>query len=462
MHGQTDAKDFTSPIAASTLSTEHFIGQTQSKTSQFNSLNQEPSVADIINRSEKIQRNLTTAQTLQNMGVKSKPTHNRKRRAHELNAQQVHVSDYTYPETLVEFRAQLREAYDEGKTNARTTMERLPNAFSALLQSHGAWMRPFAYERFKYVPLVIEPPTYNLIHLDLPKSFDSEALNEESMDVTKESFVEPTHCKTCNVEANAVMEDITTADDRCGKKWRITRGTKTMNIRTALRLALGTRDFVNKDRSKRHRAPKYLPNLAPIPEHHDIVLHQSVFVKYNNTGELVFITTIEDEKGHRIRSTSSTSLSKFRGAKYTCSEDFSSIERDSMTRITPLTPVSKIEFSMDTRLSNEGKLVVTDEIQQLFIKLNSAHISEKQICVDQDCEYEVEDIIDKRINSCTHEVEFLTKFHGYSDSENQWLPQSSFSNFEYSSQTKSGRTTKQPQRLHDKGANDNCYNAYKI
>ena len=40
--------------------------------------------------------------------------------------------------------------------------------------------------------------------------------------------------------------------------------------------------------------------------------------------------------------------------------------------------------------------------------------------------FEVDDIIDRRINSKTHEYEYRVRFRGYAESDDAWRPASSF------------------------------------
>ena len=60
---------------------------------------------------------------------------------------------------------------------------------------------------------------------------------------------------------------------------KILYGEKAIHINQALKMALSAKDFVYKDRSKHHRAEKYLQGLHPLPEEHTILPGQLVVIR---------------------------------------------------------------------------------------------------------------------------------------------------------------------------------------
>ena len=57
--------------------------------------------------------------------------------------------------------------------------------------------------------------------------------------------------------------------------------------------------------------------------------------------------------------------------------------------------------------------------------------------------YEVEDVVDRRIDQATHEEQYLVKFKHYEEDQNMWLPASSFkAPMSYATRSRSGRTIK--------------------
>ena len=209
--------------------------------------------------------------------------------------------------------------------------------------------------------------------------------------------------------------------------------------------------MLSKERSKRHHAPMFLKNMAPIPRDHDIALHKDVAVRNGNDISIVFITCIESDDGHRERSTSSSSRSRFWGSVYEVLNEFFLVVRPVTSKVTSWLPVSCIICEVKLECIN-GKLRMDDKSQSDIRRLRNK-TGNSNSSVTKAPEYVVEDVISHRINHCTHETEFLVKIVG--SDEKHWLPQSSFqqvAQFSYTSVSSRGRkrTHKQPQQISGK------------
>ena len=168
LYARENGHQFASPKNASTVATERFIGQSQAKTSHVQSLNQEPSVAETIDRANAIQFNLVTLKKVAELGIKVQPTTNRKKIVSSLSSapttarKQTH---YSYPATFQEFQQQLTAAFYDGVKMGQAEMERLPIGFMQSLMKNDYWNVPFTFSHA--CQLMEEIPCYDKLDVTI-------------------------------------------------------------------------------------------------------------------------------------------------------------------------------------------------------------------------------------------------------------------------------------------------------
>ena len=216
----------------------------------------------------------------------------------------------------------------------------------------------------------------------------------------------------------------------------ITRGTGVIHANTALKIALGKRDVISKDRSKRHwTTPFHLDGIGPIPKGDDIVkfLYYAIKSKKSTLDyDVVQIVCLEDSDGNKVKTSRRTASGRFRGTVLALQGRFYSDNYS--TRITEWLPVKKVIG--EVRLQ-EGHCELTEQsalmLQEAGYSKNGSG-KEQQIEKQQDEQdipdgyFHVEDIMEKRLIPMTHETEYLVRYKGYGSSENEWLPPETFLN----------------------------------
>ena len=108
-----------------TKSTERIISELQEKTNEIQSLDSEPTLADMLDKTSKVQFNINATQRLTQASVHVKHSSNRRQRAYPF---QKHVSNaegsYQYPLLYRDFQEDQKQAHFQGVTNRHETCRR--------------------------------------------------------------------------------------------------------------------------------------------------------------------------------------------------------------------------------------------------------------------------------------------------------------------------------------------------
>ena len=157
-------------------------------------------------------------------------------------------------------------SFEAGEVKGRKEMEVLPIEFkNVLMISDNSWERPY-WQTVKPEWIAVSQPAYDKIDTSLNmKTVESNTTTQSHhlAQVTEipeeETFLEP---------VGDILPEL-----------KIQYGEKAIHLNQALKMALSAKDFVYKDRSKRHRAEKYLQGLHPLPEEHPILPGQLVAIR---------------------------------------------------------------------------------------------------------------------------------------------------------------------------------------
>ena len=318
LHCYNRGKSYACTGNASTLATERFIGQSQAKTTELQSLCQEPSVAETLDRAGQVQYNLSVVQELAAKNVKVKPTNNRKKTAFKFSTFH-NTTNYEYPDTFEEFKTQVCESFFCGVKDAQKEMTKLPQGFRDTLGEF--WKAPFTFDHGK-CQIIQETPgdSYDFlshrrqnVNKRNPGDRNETALhrnvNESDDDSDENDDDQDNVYSAADVASDSDSEDeshIVSEPGMC-----ISKGKGTIHLSTALKLAMRPKDYVHKERSKRHIVYP-LRDIHVIPGNHDVILFRHYAIKHHPVS-VIHIVSIEAENGSSISSTSKSGKEKFRG-----------------------------------------------------------------------------------------------------------------------------------------------------
>ena len=208
-------------------------------------------------------------------------------------------------------------------------------------------------------------------------------------------------------------------------KMTLRRGPNEIHVRTALKLALGGRDFVHSSRGKRHMAFPFVSSSLPFPDDHDVRELNHYAIKHGGKIFVVQITHIE-ENGKKVKSLNARSRKNsglVRGLQFEAEKKgyirSSGMITNWFKSISVLCEV-QFEDAASGHLTEDAIALLEDE--GFWRKLEEETSSEETEEVPQLEEgyYEVSAILNKRFNS-KHQEEFLVAFKGYGADQNQWL-----------------------------------------
>ena len=445
LHANNYGEKYASPKNASTVATEKFIGQMQAKSSHFHSLNQEPSVAEVVDRAAKIHQNIEAQHSLAQHRIAPPSLSNRKKTLSRFVSHTVSC-DYKYPPSYNKFQAELCAAFQRGSDNGRLLMQKLPEAFSAPIIKNKSWQQPYIFDY--NVNMVSEAPTYDKISVKVNISGSEETSDDDCQPVASELSDEEDQLAVCEQapitsDSAAVDENNDQIDDSTGG-FQVNRNGQSVPLNRALKMALGVRDIISKVRGKRHWAAPLFSNGRPVPKDDNVVLYLHYAVKVNGKTEIVQITSIEKEDGHRIESTKKKESARFRG-------NILIYDQQSQTLSQPIAAVVTNWLSVETIIDevvveeDDDKLKLSDDsiIMLKAFKDDSTKKSTKGKKTLPKGYFEVEDILQERICPKTHEREYLVKYKGYGEEDNEWLPGSTFLGpVAFQTKSRSGRIRK--------------------
>ena len=237
-------------------------------------------------------------------------------------------------------------------------------------------------------------------------------------------------------------------------KWYIERNGSLIHIKKALKLLI-PRKFISKERSRRHWVSNSLhSSLKPIDPSHDVIQFRDVAIADKDNFFILHISSILSEDGKELVSTSSKCRHTVRGIIY---QDVESNQYGfvSSVFVSRWLPVSKVlmEIVLETDSNGLAKLSERSELDLETVLANYNHIEagidEITECAD-DKFYEVEKIIDVRLNRQYHSEEYKVRFKGYGSEDDMWLPSSSFREpVQFQTVSKRGRARKH--RTKDEG-----------
>ena len=237
-------------------------------------------------------------------------------------------------------------------------------------------------------------------------------------------------------EMNFSMTDIVESDEDDGRnsetsnsrksKWYIEKDGSLIHIKRALKLLI-PREFISKERSRRHWVADSLhTSLVPIDPSHDVIQFRDVAIRDGNGYFILHILSIISEDGRELVSTSSKRKHMIRGIIY---RDVESNKHGFLSTVFVFRwiPVSQEnENGSDDRahLSGHSQL----DLESILANDECSEVGLEEIRDDAEVNifYEVEEVIDVRLNRQYHSEEYKVCFRGYGSEHDMWIPSSAF------------------------------------
>ena len=259
-------------------------------------------------------------------------------------------------------------------------------------------------------------------------------------------------------EMNFSTTDIVESDEDDGRnsetsnsrklKWYIEKDGSLIHIKRALKLLI-PREFISKERSRRHWVADSLhTSLVPIDPSHDVIQFRDVAIRDGNGYFILHILSIISEDGRELVSTSSKRKHMIRGIIYRDVESnkYGFVSTVFVSRWIPVSHVVMevvLENGSDDRahLSERSQL----DLESILANDECSEVGLEEIPDDADVNkfYEVEEIIDVRLNRQYHSEEYKVRFRGYGSEHDMWIPSSAFREpVQFQTVSKRGRVRK--------------------
>ena len=453
LHFKEFGPSLCSPHRSGTISTEKIIGQLQGKTTNIQSLDTSPTFGDMLNRSKDLQfitEGLTDLSACE--GVKIPSTSNRK--TSHFNKQRPPASrSYKYPNSYQEFLQKQQDMHREGVKKAQDLIRKfLPTEFSRLLESNNLWDCPYYFQKPTNIQMIRSgppPPECNKLSMSLAECPDTEVIintvecntANEIKDVAPESQehsvtdsegddISQDVCDECEEVSDSDTEDGTMAESTpVTRKWYLKKGESELHISRALKLLL-PREYIAKERSRRHWVGKSLIQAwKEIDGSHDVIRFRDIAVKVKGATVFMHILSIQSDEGKEQISASSKTKGTIRGRPYVEIGD-NRYDVSHRTLLTRWIPLSKVLCEVEMLKNNDGTCSLSEDskakLQSMEKKLDSQIPFASAVDGAGDDYYEVEKVLEVRINRKFHSEEYKVRFKGYSSEDDMWLPSSAF------------------------------------
>ena len=465
----------------------------------------------MLNKISAVQFNQSVEKRLAMDGVKIAPSSKRRKENYKFQKNYKTATTYTYPSSLKLFQQEQQNAHYEGVKDGQTLFEKYaPRAAVEFLKEHNSWEQPYSFDFVDGIKFVSEecplPANYNKLDISFADLQNREETVEEqrfedeihsSFSVSSSDASSSDYDIASNPEIGSDIDsdqgnDQENISSRCTSKWHITKlengEMKSIHVKKALKLLL-PREWISRNRGQRHIASKYLPDHVPLEPDNDVNqfcdVAVKVQVKETPCYQICKVVALRSKEGADIISVNSKKGkdASVRLTLYRRVDDYYVVPSE--LPVSPWKSVSGIltvvemtccerKFFLSEQsanwLSQKGYL----PFEEVLHSLNNSECTgndesdspeEHDHLTETDNEelvhdlvgdyYEVERIVNRRLNPSTQIFEFLVRFKGYPASDDMWLPASSFNMpVDYVSVSSFGRKRKSRTNV-DESANEN-------
>ena len=331
-----------------------------------------------------------------------------------------------------------------GKRRAKLLIEKYIS--SDFFQSIGDPDYPYIFRHVEPVKVIDTPPKkpFNLLHLNITVGGVQEHQEtEEEESVTLSPAEEDVQCDVDGEEQShhisheyqcvgESMQPQCSSEEMKKNRWYITRKVadkmEHVHVMTAFSMLI-PREYVSRERSKRHIASVFVPGTAPVNPSHDIIKFRNYAIKAGaDSLNIVKIIKLEDAAKTDVASCSRKDQSwKFRGRLYTI-DDKGVISVPEDMRINRLRGVKDIvmEVTFDKSDCRGPGYVLSEGTKSRMVQMGYSPVTLKLLkpkipAVEKDMDddghigdgfYLIRDVSQPRWNSKTHCREYKVSFKG--------------------------------------------------
>uniref|UniRef100_A0A7M5V3V3 Ubiquitin-like protease family profile domain-containing protein n=2 Tax=Clytia hemisphaerica TaxID=252671 RepID=A0A7M5V3V3_9CNID len=359
------------------------------------------------------------------------------------------ITDFLNPEDKEEQKRADQEYTPEGDDSESTVENKnVEGVSSKNCESSSVVDDELIEEKLKPVSVGIEEVSAKKCE---PTSVEDDELSREKVKVVSSGIEETSSMKGATSKSEVKAEQRTpdkelelsdgeleiAEEERLDERWYITRLIKGKLNRVHLKQALKIlipREYVSRERSRRHIASKFLPDSKEIDENHNVLLFRFVIAKIANEVVVCKVSSLNSQ-GKSIMSASSDD--KHATCRLIPLEKVP--QKDHVYRMSDKIVVSdwlKIsnilgEISMEE--SENGHMVVMEKSRAFIWHARATFMLDEDRKIAQKISKgllpsefkEVDDILDKKLDPNTHLYVYLVKFKGQVGKE-VWLDSSCF------------------------------------
>ncbi len=474
-HQQETGLNYASPHLSGTRTTERIISELQGKTTEIQSLDQQPTFVDMLHRADAVQFNQNVTKSIGTKpGIAAVASSNRKKTIYDFNCQENTVVNSKYPEDYADFQSQQKAAHYAGVKAAQRLVEKFVPEMKPVLMDSGVWDVPYEYSTpngCMFIDRHPLPDDYNKLDVSInyAETVENVMSNDDDDDggeddiesgnvnpKAQDTAIRDAQDDTASGSSEKDMSDSESDDSNAGnpensakKAWYLSRkvGDEITHIHVskALKLIIGKREYVSRERSRRHYATKNLPDHQAVNEDHDIHLSEYYAVKMQDSYNIGKLLVIRKKDGNFVSSTKS--------GDNDCTLRFALLKKEgdhfiitnlvSQWRST-LAVIGHVDVSHEDCRDGNVFFSATsiNKINKVMTEKKSKvkRTNDEKLDADQ---FEVESIIDSRINPTSQATEYKVRFKGYGPEGDTWLPSSAFnSKMDFQSISARGRKRK--------------------
>ena len=414
-----------SPYKSGTKTTERIISELQGKTTQIQSLDAQPTVSDILNRVSSVQFNQLAEDRLIQNGAKKQASTNRKRLSH--SEKTVEKETYQYPKLFSEFLDQQRDSYNEGIIEGKELFEKYCEAGASYLKKKDLWN--FLEKKESVVPyqnqftgsLPVGYGAHKLLNVQSHKLLaDMSSLEEEKLhddilfegDIDDEQKMFPEEfCDSDNANDIKLKKE-QSFRNKNNREWYVSKALNDrityLHIKRAIKIII-PREYVSRERSRRHIASNYLPGLEPINSDHNVQKYRFYAFKLSSGYHLGKIIFLEDQGNPVVSSNSANAHMTFR-ALILSEQGENQFTYSSPLKISRWLNIDRVYSEVHLTSINGGRYLLGKNSENIFRGIQKKQLEfedfmlAKKLSSDVSLEYvEVEDIVDRKADKLSYQ-----------------------------------------------------------
>ena len=452
LHFPGKLQKFYCPINTGTLSTERLISELQGKSTHMQCLDAQPTFMDIINRLSVVEDNKHSEEHLQEEGIQIPESNHQRVLNHQyIIRDQCAEPPTAIPESYSRFKETLIHSISRGKEKAKEMIKKyLPEEFlrgleSIKVENSNASDYPYLLkDKYDFTFEIVDKPperTFNIIHQEVTVESENESESEEESARYVDCGEE--RCHGSKDESSSSECDETSTKQ---SKWYISHkvGDKMEKVHVMRAISmLIPREYVSRERSKRHIASIHLPGKTPLKEGHDIIRFRDYLTRHGDCAQLIRLVHLQDSEGTCMNSCRRRDKSfKFHGRKYETTDDGNWIFTNDII-ISGLKSVGEIILEVVLQKDERRVYILSDNSKSRIVQKGYSPVSFKKLRVERDSTsskgeevdsdghdgdgfYLINDVRESRWNRKTHMREYRASFKGYGSEDDIWLPEYEF------------------------------------